>query len=234
MNVLHSLAFLAAGLAALWPSTLIHELGHAMVALRRARGDVVVIVGSPERMLAELHRGRLHIGLGAGLGGACFYGRAAERGDLWIALGGPLASLLAVVGAMTGLVLLGGSDAPAAPATVLGALAFVNALIFGDSMRPQMVGPDETNIGHTVPSDGKTIADHFGLAFPPPAPRAYRAARPPVILALAVAAIPAFTVDAVVAMFMLAMALWLYVAQRRDARAAPRATRSPEPPPAAR
>ena len=85
------------------PLTLLHELGHAVVARRRVGGDVEVTVGTSGRF-AELRLGRIAIALNAladptRRGGTARFdaGRATARDVVAIALAGPAASFAGFV-----------------------------------------------------------------------------------------------------------------------------------------
>jgi len=85
------------------PVTLLHELGHALVATRRLDTDVELSVGSAGR-IAEARLGRINTRVNAlqrpdRLGGSVMFdaGRATAHDVLWIALAGPFASLIGTV-----------------------------------------------------------------------------------------------------------------------------------------
>jgi Zn-dependent protease len=64
-------------------SLVVHELGHALVALRQTSGPVLVQVGKRDRA-AQISLGRLHMSLALeGSGGVCFMrpDRRLSRGD---------------------------------------------------------------------------------------------------------------------------------------------------------
>ena len=118
MDLLYALAaailgFMATGPPLVWsfvaiaiagiPVILLHELGHAIAARRLLDGDVEVVVGTTGK-LAELRLGRVLATINvlshpAGPAGTVGFddARATARDVLWIALAGPLASLLGFV-----------------------------------------------------------------------------------------------------------------------------------------
>jgi hypothetical protein len=82
------------------PAILLHELGHAFAAARRLGGEVEVSVGNAGR-LAELRLGQIKASInalslpGRASGLATFDdSRATAHDVLWVAVAGPLASLL--------------------------------------------------------------------------------------------------------------------------------------------
>ena len=88
------------------PVVLLHEFGHALMAVRRLGTDVEVTVGGAGR-IAQFRLGQINAslfalqGAGATGGSAAFdASRASARDVLWIALAGPAASLLGLVVAM--------------------------------------------------------------------------------------------------------------------------------------
>lgn len=93
------------GLASAWGPVLVllHELGHATVALDLTSGRVSLFVGR-QRRAVRFSVGRLDFGLSpAGPGGLCVYEPATlkhRRAEVWIAAAGPITS------ALTGFVLL--------------------------------------------------------------------------------------------------------------------------------
>jgi hypothetical protein len=93
--LLPSLAYIAIGAIA---ATLLHEVGHALVALRLLGTPVGVVVGSFGK-LAELRLEQIAAGASKSDDS-----RAEARDILWIALAGPAASL---IGLVASIVLLG-------------------------------------------------------------------------------------------------------------------------------
>ncbi len=85
------------------PVILIHELGHALMAVRRLGADVDITVGGAGR-IAQFRLGQINAslfavhGAGATAGSATFdASRASAKDVLWIALAGPAASLIGMV-----------------------------------------------------------------------------------------------------------------------------------------
>ena len=111
------LSFLWWGLIAAIPVVIVHELGHAAVAARRLGADVEVTVGNAVK-LAEVRLGQIHASVSAisqpgyAAGRATFDASRATAHDVfWIALAGPLASLVGVV-ATAFLLALAGPTGP--------------------------------------------------------------------------------------------------------------------------
>jgi membrane-associated protease RseP (regulator of RpoE activity) len=103
-------------LVAAVPVTLLHELGHAVVARRLLGDEVQVSVGTAGR-LAELRLGGVVVSLnaltqpGSIAGAAEFDGeRATARDVLLITLAGPAASLIGVVGSAWALSAVAAGD----------------------------------------------------------------------------------------------------------------------------
>jgi len=91
-------------LVADWPVILLHELGHAMVAVRRLGGDVEVTVGNAVK-LAQLRLGQVNASLHAlqsplGTAGSVTFDASRARAEdvLRVALAGPAVSALNFVG----------------------------------------------------------------------------------------------------------------------------------------
>jgi hypothetical protein len=105
----HAPALFGYLLVAAVPVALLHQLGHAMVAARRAGGPVGVSLGSTRHLLrSQLRRVRLTASLlapSAPAGGpGSFDAARASASDLaLIALGGPIASLAGFAAAACGL-----------------------------------------------------------------------------------------------------------------------------------
>ena len=96
------------------PIILLHELGHAVVAVRRLGADVEVTVGNAAR-LAQLRLGQVNASIFAlrsplGPAGSASFeaSRASARDIVWIALAGPFVSAVGLV-----LVILCFTAAPA-------------------------------------------------------------------------------------------------------------------------
>src|SRR4051812_27100731 len=114
--------------AAALAATLVHELGHAVPALRAVGGHVVVRAGGDPAVTLRL--GRLVVALGplVAAGGDCLHKPPASARDAArIVAGGPLASLLGALvtgaaraGAPRPLHPAGGAAAPACTAGFLG------------------------------------------------------------------------------------------------------------------
>jgi hypothetical protein len=121
---LSTIPFLLAMLAWTPVVVLLHELGHAAAALHATRGEVRVVVGSEGGMRVKLERLELRlwpipVALPVGM---CEYEPATlsrPRAEAWIALAGPMASLLWAVllarlaSAASGGVAAGGGGAAA-------------------------------------------------------------------------------------------------------------------------
>ena len=72
-----AMTWCAAIYLSIFARTLVHELGHACVALRMTTDPVVVLIGKP---LVLPRFGRLTLGLGlGGTGGVCVYGPPCTR-----------------------------------------------------------------------------------------------------------------------------------------------------------
>lgn len=120
----HGLLWLVGVSALLGPMlVLVHELGHAAVALRLTSGPV--LVGGPGKAAGWVLEGdRLQMQLAAGMffGGRCDYDPQTllrPRAEAWIAAAGPVASLLA---SLVLAVLALGTSEPIAAVLVLGAV----------------------------------------------------------------------------------------------------------------
>lgn len=131
-----------------------HELGHALVALRRTSGHVTLGIGSERPPLCSFGVRRLHIQLAFGIAGFCAYDRPPRtRLDIvLIAVAGPAASLLtagaAVVATATGTL----------PA-VFGWTLAVAGLVQVGELWPQTYRADSDD---PQPSDGLVIAHQLG------------------------------------------------------------------------
>ncbi|OUW18680.1 MAG: hypothetical protein CBD18_02275 [Opitutales bacterium TMED158] len=95
-----ALFFAAILLDGVYLGVLVHELGHASVALLATKQRVAAQVGTSHRYVSwELGRLRLKLGIAGFRYGATRYDRDGEslRVQRWVILGGPLASLLVTV-----------------------------------------------------------------------------------------------------------------------------------------
>jgi hypothetical protein len=190
-------------------ATLVHELGHAVAALRAVGGHVVVRAGGDPA--ATLRLGRLVIALGplVAAGGACLHKPPASARDAArIAAGGPLASLLGAVAAGAAWAAAPGPLHPAA-----GAPALACAAGFLVSAAPVVVGGR--------PADGARVLAHLtgspGLVLAGDPARATR----PYPLALAFVTAAAFLVDITVGALLLAVFAAAAVLEHRTERPAP-------------
>ncbi|MEA2224046.1 MAG: hypothetical protein QOH83_2422 [Solirubrobacteraceae bacterium] len=200
-------------------ATAFHELGHAIVALARTRGRVMVILGDLERPIGGFTRGRFSFGVGVGTGGVCLCEEPdSSRADAEITVGGPVASLSMAVLAAATLIAVGGRDAAAIPGIGLTLLMLVNLWAFGFSLLPIMAAAHETNVHRAMPSDGLALARAFGwTALEPRRPHDQPRVRRPIILALAFAGAAAFTISVPLAIVLILWAAHL-AARRAPAR----------------
>jgi len=163
-------AMTVTGLLTLMPSILVHEVGHAIAALRLTDGPVLVKVGRP-RSLIRFRVGRMLFGLhplmsfGVPFAGFCAHAPASSRGRVVvIALAGPAASLF-LAGAMGALAL-----SASAGSTARAAFAFV-AMLATIEVVHNLVPRTKTKGGMTVRSDGLVALDALrGPVFAIPEP----------------------------------------------------------------
>jgi len=152
-------SFLWWGFLAAVPVTMLHELGHALIAARRLGAEVEVTVGNAVK-LAEVRLGRIQASLNAFArpgyvaGSAAFDAtRATARDVLWIALAGPLASLVGLAVSAFLLKLA----APTGPVhDLLWSMTGASAFAFGLSLLPFKA--DESD-GTKVWTDGRLALD---------------------------------------------------------------------------
>jgi hypothetical protein len=154
---------------------LVHELGHAWVALRRTDAAVVVLVGNP---LGILRFGRLSVGLGLGLtGGACYHVvPPCERDQAAVAAAGPAASLLAglaAAGAFAGVA----HASLHAPAGVFFAVLAACALV--DVLANGVPRADARGVYGDGGNDGHQVAVSMGWRAPSAVPAAVPAGAGP-------------------------------------------------------
>jgi hypothetical protein len=148
-----ALYVLATGIAFLL-AFVVHELGHALVALNRTDADVKLVVESRRRRGRAFRLGRLHVRIGLGAGGFCEYEPPLTRLDLLlIAAGGPAASLLAGAAVAFGTAFYG---LPLVPGWTFAALCLVEG---AGNLWPFMYRSDEAG---PRPSDGLVIAYQLG------------------------------------------------------------------------
>ena len=142
----------------LFPLVLVHEIGHALVALNRVAGPVVVQVGRTRPLMA-FGLGRVAFRLDpviprdSPVGGLCLHQPARTRADVAaIALGGPVAS--ALVGVFAAIV-----ANSAGPGSTTGAVfaivAAISAVIVVWNLAPTTKSVD----GRRIRSDGGIVVD---------------------------------------------------------------------------
>lgn len=99
--LLKGLLFVAALFDGIYLGVLVHEMGHALVALLGTRQSIVLQVGTDDRNV-RFSVGRLtaFLGLAGFRYGATHYDRSREsvRVQRWVIAGGPIASLCVTVG----------------------------------------------------------------------------------------------------------------------------------------
>jgi hypothetical protein len=102
-TVMDPMSWALAMYLAFFTRVLVHELGHAVVALGLTDGPVLVLLGRP---LTVARLGRLSLGLGLGMtGGACYAVPSTARARAAIAAAGPAASLVMSLCAAGGFML---------------------------------------------------------------------------------------------------------------------------------
>jgi hypothetical protein len=154
-----SVATLPYLMAAAIPVTLVHELGHAIMARRRLDGDVAVSIGTAGR-IAELRLAQVTISINAlsdptRPGGAAEFdaGEATARDVVAIALAGPLASLLGTI--VCGRLL---SSMPAgAPHHIVWAMTLGGVFGFALNLVPMTL--EDRRGGRPLRSDGRLALD---------------------------------------------------------------------------
>ncbi len=202
--------------AAVWgpPLALIHELGHAVVALGLTRGPVMVCFGAERRWAARL--GRLVLAVSAPTPAFCVYDstdlRGSAKSQAWIAAAGPFASLATTVG----LALLAGG----AHGTVQGVLA-VGALCSGlttlGSGLPMRYGRGLAE-GITGDSDGMAVWRILtgGPRRPGSEEKDVAVARPVFLVLLALAGVLAFLADPLLGVGLVALFGFAWLRQAGD------------------
>jgi hypothetical protein len=156
-------SFLWWGFVAAVPVVALHELGHAVVAVRRLGADVEVTVGNAVE-LARVRMGRIEASLNAvahpgyAAGSASFdSSHATARDVLWIALAGPLASL---VGWVTTASLLSLTASSGVLHDLLWSMTMAGAFAVVLSLLP--LSPEESD-GTKVWTDGRLALDAVGV-----------------------------------------------------------------------
>ena len=146
------------------PVVLLHELGHAVAARQRLGGEGEVSVGSAGR-LAEVRLGQIRASInalslpGRAAGFTSFDGsQATARDVLWVALAGPLASLLGAIA--TALLLAAAPDSGVAhhllwAATLGGVFGVLNLV---------PIQLQERRHGPRLASDGRLALDALRVA----------------------------------------------------------------------
>lgn len=137
-------------------SLLIHELGHAVVALRLIPGDVDVATGCEGPQLVHLRYGRLSVTIGLGDGGECVHDDpGTSRGRALVAGAGPAASLLTAAIACAAWLAAGGTGADLALSIALVSVA-------GSSLVGLFVSLVFMEVEEGMPTDGLRLARELG------------------------------------------------------------------------
>ena len=141
-------------------SLLIHEFGHAVVALRRSGGEVTVATGCGGPQLVHLRYKRLSVAVGLGDGGECVHDDPGTcRGRALIAAAGPAASLLTAAVACAAWFAAGGTGADLALSIALVSIA-------GSSLVSFLLSLSFMDVEKGRPSDGLQLARELGFVEP--------------------------------------------------------------------
>ncbi|HEV2785063.1 MAG TPA: hypothetical protein VGV67_01640, partial [Solirubrobacteraceae bacterium] len=141
-------------------SLLIHEFGHAVVALRLIDGEVTVATGCGGRQLVHLQCRRLSVAVGLGDGGECVHDDpGTSRGRALITAAGPAASLLTAAVACAAWLAAGGTGADLALSIALVSIA-------GSSLVGLLISLSFIEVEKGKPSDGLRLARELGFVEP--------------------------------------------------------------------
>jgi hypothetical protein len=201
----------------------LHELAHAVAALRLTR-DSVVVQGCV-RPAGAIGLGRLHIAVGLpALSGVCFHADAPQRhGNAIIAAAGPLVSLM--TGAIAGWAWFEGGAGTAVAAFAL--MSLVTGVL---NLLPVELGPAGQGLHAPGESDGRVILRSLGLVAAGRRDRTRPVIRAPFVLALGAVAILTVLVAPLMLVPLAVLFGHAWLVARRDQRTAPAEGPPPTPP----